>query len=171
MPLNDRRRLLIVSRRLVVFAALSLLATGLVFALTFYFDQRLMMSWLCFECGLLGGFVSIQQRLRKIAGEELALLSESWTTIMVIPIYGGIFALVLYILFLSGLVQGHLFPVFYVPTFQVPPTTEDVLNLLKTTYPATPQDFAKFIFWSFVAGFSERLVPQIIQKVSNPPAE
>lgn len=167
MSTSDRRRLLIISRRLVMFAALSLLATGILFGLTLYLGERLMMSWLCFECGLLGGFVSIQQRLRKIEGEELALLSESWATIMLIPIYGGVFALVLYVLFLSGLVRGHLFPEFYVPTFHSPPTTEDVVAFLKTSYPVSAPDVAKFVFWSFVAGFSERFVPQIIHKVSR----
>lgn len=167
MPTEDYKRLLIISRRLVLFAALSLITTGVLFWLTYYQQERLMMSWLSFECGLLGGFVSIQQRLRKIQGEELALLSESWATILVIPIYGGIFALVLYVLFLSGLVEGHLFPSFYMPAFNTPPTTSDLVAFLKTSYPASGPDVAKFIFWSFVAGFSERFVPQIVHQVSN----
>ena len=160
-------RLLIVSKRLVIFAALSLLATTVVFASTFMFYERLMISWLSFECGIIGGFVSIQQRLRKINDEELSLLSHSWAMILVIPIYGGIFALVLYVLFISDLVQGDLFPEFYVPPFSVPPTTQDIAELLRTTYPNSGADFAKLMFWTFVAGFSERFVPQIIQKVSS----
>lgn len=70
-------------------------------------------------------------------------------------------------LFLSGLIDGHLFPDFWVPEFQHPPTTEDIRNLLTTSYPSSAADFAKFAFWSFAAGFSERLVPQIIQKVTS----
>jgi hypothetical protein len=160
-------RLLIVSKRLVIFAALSLLATTVVFASTFMFYERLMISWLSFECGIIGGFVSIQQRLRKINDDELSLLSHSWAMILVIPIYGGIFALVLYVLFISGLVEGDLFPDFYEPPFSVPPTTQDIAELLRTTYPSSGADFAKLMFWTFVAGFSERFVPQIIQKVSS----
>ena len=161
------KRLLIISKRLLIFAALSLLATTVVFALTYIFQQRLMISWLVFECGIIGGFVSIQQRLKNISVEELRLLSESWATILVVPIYGGIFALVLYILFLGGLIQGHLFPSFYIPAFASPPSTGDIVGFLGKTYPAQGSDVAKLIFWSFVAGFSERLVPQIIHKVSQ----
>lgn len=126
-----------------------------------------MVSWLAFECGIIGGFVSIQQRLKNIESEELLLLSESWATILVIPIYGGIFSLVLYVLFLAGLVQGHLFPVFYIPEFASPPTSENIVAFLTQTYPAQGVDVAKLIFWSFVAGFSERFVPQIINKVAK----
>lgn len=167
MEAQQTRQLLIISKRLLIFAALSLVATGLLFALTLYFKQRLMISWLVFECGIIGGFVSIQQRLRKIDPEELKLLSESWATILVIPIYGGIFSLVLYVLFLAGLVQGHLFPSFYIPDFSIPPSTEDVVSFLSQTYPSQGSDMAKLMFWSFVSGFSERFVPQIIHKVAN----
>lgn len=163
------RRLLVISRRLLVFAALSLVVTTVLFGVTYRFEERLMISWLVFQCGIIGGFVSIQQRLRRIGDDELALLSESWATILVVPVYGGIFALLLYALFLGGLVQGHLFPVFYVPAFADPPTTADVVRFLTTAYPSQGADLAKLVFWSFVAGFSERFVPQIIQGVSQQP--
>ncbi len=159
--------LLTVSKRLLIFAALSLVFTVIIFSVTLLFNDRLMISWLVFECGIIGGFVSIQQRVKTIDSEELNLLSESWATILVIPIYGGIFALLLYVLMLSGLISGHLFPDFYIPPFEIPPTTKNVSNFLAQTYPAQGVDVAKLIFWSFVAGFSERFVPQIINKVSN----
>jgi hypothetical protein len=167
MDESRTRMLLIISRRLLLFAALSLLATSLLFAMTLFWNERLMVSWLAFECGIIGGFVSIQQRLRKIKTDELVLLSQSWATILVIPIYGGIFALVLYVLFLSGLVEGHLFPKFYIPEFSIPPTTENVVAFLSETNPSQGSDMAKLIFWTFIAGFSERFVPQIIQQVST----
>ena len=116
---------------------------------------------------LLGRDISIQQRLKKIGTEELELLSESWATILVIPIYGGIFSLVLYTLFLSGIIDGHMFPNFSIAQFSKYPTTDDVVGFLTKTYPSQGSDIAKLIFWSFVAGFSERFVPQIIHKVSS----
>lgn len=161
------RQLLIVSRRLVIFAAASIVITGLLFGLTLIFEQRLMVSWLCLECGIVGGFVSVQQRLGKIKNDELAMLSESWAAILVIPIYGGIFALLLYVMFLAELVQGNLFPTFYVPAFSDPPQTSDLVTFLRETYPKQGADFAKLILWSFVAGFSERFVPQIISSVAS----
>ena len=161
------KRLLIISKRLLIFAALSLALTALVFAITLYANERLMISWLVFECGIIGGFVSIQQRLKQIGTEELELLAESWATILVIPIYGGIFSLLLYTLFLSGIIDGHMFPDFAIASFAKTPTTEDIVGFLNQTYPAQGSDLAKLIFWSFVAGFSERFVPQIIHKVSS----
>jgi hypothetical protein len=167
MTENRTKKILIISKRLLIFAGLSLLLTSLVFGITLFFQERLMVSWLIFECGIIGGFVSIQQRLKQIGTEELSLLSESWATILVVPIYGGIFALVLYVLFISGLIQGHLFPQFYMPEFDNPPSNQNIVDLLSMTYPAQGSDLAKLIFWSFVSGFSERFVPQIIHKVSS----
>ena len=167
--IDRQHRILRVTKRLLIFAGISLVLTVLIFLPTFYCGYRLFISWLAFECGIIGGFVSIQQRLKSIQDDELGLLSTSWASILLVPIYGGIFALALYIIFLSGLIEGTMFPEFAVPTFDDPPTTENIVDLLRQTYPKTAGDFAKLIFWSFVAGFSERFVPQIIHKVGQTP--
>ena len=139
-----------------------------IFAKTLLNGDRFMASWACFGCGLLGGFVSIQQRLKRFGDDELDLLSQSWFQVLLIPVYGGLFGLVLYIGFLSGIVEGSLFPHFAIPTFSAPmPTTEDMRNFFSQTYPATGADVAKFLFWSFVAGFSERFVPQILDQTQR----
>lgn len=163
--MERHKNLLIISRRLLIFAAISLLVLAGLFAVTLIVD-KFFISWFCFVCGIVGGFVSIQQRLSKIKDEELSLLSESWATIMVIPIFGGIFALVLYMSFLSGILKGDLFPEFSMPTFGKPTTSENLIDFFLKTYPEEAVDFAKLAFWSFVAGFSERFVPQIIGKVT-----
>lgn len=165
--MEKHRMMLTISKRLLIFAAASLLLTSLIFGITYSFGERFMISWFGFQCGIIGGFVSIQQRLKNIDNEELKLLSESWATILVVPIYGGIFSLVLYLLFLSGLVKGHLFPEFFIPEFAFPPTTENIKQFFNSTYPLTGADFSKFAIWSFIAGFSERFVPQIIRKISS----
>ena len=108
------RRILAVSKRLLVFTGVSLLLTAVLFLLAFYF-QRFPVSWFCFECGIIGGFVSIQQRLKEVGDEELEYLGQSWTAILMIPVFGGVFSLVLYLLFLSGIVESALFPDFAIP--------------------------------------------------------
>ncbi|MEK8086925.1 hypothetical protein WNB94_10930 [Aquabacterium sp. A3] len=154
-----------ITKRLILMTSLALAVVVAIFASSFIFQQRLMVSWLCFGCGLLGGFVSIQQRLKNLPDEELELLSESWFQILLVPVYGGIFSLVLYVGFLSDIVSGPLFPRFAVPPFSEPlPTADDLINFLRSTYPATGPDLAKLLFWTFVAGFSERFVPQILQQ-------
>lgn len=152
-----------VTKRLILMTTVALLLVAGLFALTLRGD-RFMVSWASFGCGLLGGFVSIQQRLKRLTDQELELLSSSWFQIVLIPIYGGIFALVLYLAFLSKIIEGNVFPHFSSPSFTQPlPTTSDVRNFFSQTYPTTGEDLAKLLFWSFVSGFSERFVPQILQ--------
>src|SRR6185437_16406897 len=118
------------------------------FGATLYLRAHFMVSWVCFGTGLLGGFVSIQQRLKKVSDAELELLSQSWFQIILIPVYGGLFALTLYVGFLSQIVTGELFPKFYIPPFHAPPTTADVQAFFAETYPVSGADMAKLLFWS-----------------------
>lgn len=160
--------LLVITRRLIIMTGIALLFVVCVFGMTFFFGERFMVSWACFGCGLVGGFVSIQQRLKKVGNEELELLSRSWFQILLIPVYGGVFALVLYIGFLGGVVEGPLFPSFSIPAFTEPlPTRDDIQNFFASTYPSSGSDVAKLLFWSFVAGFSERFVPQILDRTQQ----
>jgi hypothetical protein len=158
----------ILTKRLIMMTAVSVLLIGVIFGTSFYFNQRFMMTWAGFLCGIIGGFVSIQQRMPKVSDEELALLTTSWFQILLVPIFGGIFSLVLYCIFLSGIMTGNLFPVFSMPKPPVTgPDTNFIVDIFTKTFPATGEDFAKFIFWSFVAGFSERFVPQIVTKAAS----
>lgn len=119
---------------------------------------------LVFIAGLLGGFVSIQQRLPNIELEELKVLSNSWFSIALIPINGGIFALALMLMFIGNIIDGSLFPQYAQKEIG---GTEDFLKWLTEGYPKTNVDIAKLLVWSFVAGFSERFVPQIIRTTTN----
>jgi hypothetical protein len=160
--------ILLVTKRLIIMAATSLLLISAIFGVALYTKNRLMVSCVVFGCGLTGGFVSIQQRLNKIGDPELEILSRSWFQILLIPIYGGIFALVLYVLFISGIIQGHLFPEFYIPAPEgAIPTAAYIKRVLLETLPSTGQDFTKLVFWSFFSGFSERYVPQVIGNVAK----
>lgn len=129
-----------------------------------------------FMFGLVGGFVSIQQRLPSIEADELKLLSESWHSILMIPVNGGIFAVVLMLMFLSGLIEGEMFPNFYRVPFDSSSCLdkpscdafkESVMNWFQYTFPEDSHSMGKLLFWSFVAGFSERFVPQIIRTTTS----
>lgn len=164
---DRRQKYLRVTKKLLLFVGISLAITVILFSFAFYNTNRFFVSWLVFQCGIIGGFVSIQQRLNAIDKEELDLLAESWASILLIPIYGGIFSLILYIIFLAKLIQGGLFPEFYMPEFSPIVTDNDIHRFLRECYPLTGPDFAKLVFWSFVAGFSERFVPQIISSLTS----
>jgi hypothetical protein len=156
-----------VTKRLILMTAAAVAAVTIIFGVSLLLGQRLMLTQLAFSCGIVGGFVSIQQRLKTVSDEELELLARSWFQLVLVPIFGGVFALVLYCVFLSGIVSGQLFPAFAMPAPPASgPDTRFVIDLMVKTYPATGPDLAKFLFWSFAGGFSERLVPQIVTKMS-----
>lgn len=166
--MSRMERLHLLTRRLIILTGIALVFFVALFGITLLLKYRLMISWLVFICGIIGGFVSIQQRVKNIADDELELLCGSWFQILLVPIFGAVFSLVLYCIFLSGLLNSDIFPRFYFPQpLPSGPDSDFVVRVLRETYPSTGPDLAKLIFWSFVAGFAERLVPQIITNITN----
>ena len=115
MDETDRQKYLqIVTRKLVGLTAGCLLVPVFIFYILLAFGfvalTQTYLVLLVFLAGLIGGFVSIQQRLPAIGLGELKELSNSWLSILLIPINGGIFAIVLHVIFLSGIIKGGLFP-------------------------------------------------------------
>lgn len=165
--MNDRqKRIVTVSKVLVIATGLALLLPIATLGAAMWSDQLILLTPLAFGCGVIGGFVSIQQRLQGISDVELCLLSESWTSVFIIPLFGGIFALVLYVLFMTEIFNIAIFPKFYLPPF-IGLRDYDLVSYVRESYPESAPDMAKLMFWTFVAGFSERFVPQVIQSVSN----
>lgn len=166
--MNDSERqkyLQIITQRLIIFtmAVLVLVAIGIYVFLHLYSgSSHSGLVTLAFTAGLLGGFVSIQQRLPRIGLSELKILADSWISITLIPINGGIFALVLMLMFVGKIIQGQLFPIY--PGDIAITDSASFYNWISGAYPVTGTEVAKLLFWSFAAGFSERLVPQIIHK-------
>ncbi len=129
-----------------------------------------------FSAGIIGGFVGLQRRLKIMSEDDLALLANSWVYVCLSPLVGGILAVVLYVLFISTLISGDLFPKFIpdaVPKL-LPDTRELCLEAKKGfsvifAVHGESVDYAKMMFWSFIAGFSERFVTDIISKFENTP--
>lgn len=119
-----------------------------------------------FLCGVIGGFVSIYQRLHNLDDSEIEYLSSSKSSLLIIPLIGGVFSLVLLLMFLGNLVQGELFPIYNSSEFKIS-NIKTFYFWLENNYPKTGEDVAKLLFWSFVAGFSERFVPRLINNLEN----
>jgi hypothetical protein len=109
--------------------------------------------------GFIGGFVGLQRRLKELTVEDLELMGSSWICTLLSPLVGGVLAFLLYILFLSGLLSGQLFPQFAIDTGQF---SANGFGSLFFQHAANYNDYAKLLFWCFVAGFSERFVTDII---------
>lgn len=110
-------------------------------------------------CGVIGGFVSLQRRLKDLTLQDLELLANSKVYLMLAPMVGGVLAMVLYLIFLSGLLRGDMFPEFV------------SLSADKTTgFPTIFEqygkygfsDYAKLLVWAFIAGFSEKFVTNVL---------
>jgi len=110
--------------------------------------------------GQIGGFVGLQRRLKQMSDHDLELITRSWLYTVLSPLVGGILALLLFILFLSDLLQGDFFPKFVLDGSGAP---QHYLSLLDF-HGAKAADYAKLIFWSFLAGYSEKFVIDIVSQ-------
>jgi hypothetical protein len=113
--------------------------------------------------GAMGGFVSLLQRLKNSPGsytDELLELQHAHTSVLCQAVsLGGIFALVLLAMFEGGIVSGAVFP--------SAPTGDISFTRLGAALYDSAAELTKVMFWSFVAGFAERLVPDMIDRVTK----
>lgn len=124
---------------------------------------------LIFIAGTVGGVVNSFRRLQKLSLSQTRKYSPMTGWLIMIQIYvspfvGGVFAIVLYLIFMSGLVKGALFPAFNTANEQAFTTFAE---FAANTMPNTNADMAKAIVWGFIAGFSEGMVPNFISKITK----
>jgi len=123
---------------------------------------------LLFLCGALGGITNTYLRLREIPANEKDLLDPLTNKLAILQVYvspviAGVFGFILYSLFLSGIVQGSLFPDFSGIDLKF----DSVVGLFTDVAPANNLDAARALIWAFIAGFSERMVPNILDRVAK----
>jgi hypothetical protein len=119
--------------------------------------------------GMLGAFFSALMRLYGVDQASIALISPTVQQLggrylmmysLVPPVIGAIAAVVLYLVFIGKLLEGALFPAISCVPDQVCTSLMDIMNYYA---PTKPEDYGKALVWSFAAGFSERLVPDMLQ--------
>jgi hypothetical protein len=119
--------------------------------------------------GAMGGLLSMQQRYQNAPREgdpidNINQLSQGWSRIFLPAISGALFAVLLYMLIIAGLVEGDLFPKLSIPASDGSSQGLAIHDLLNQARPSSASDYAKLIVWSFVAGFAERFVPDTLSK-------
>src|SRR5690554_5257493 len=82
-----------INRRLIIVSAVLLLVCSAGFIVPFIMKGRMLIPVICLVFGILGGFMSLEQRLGRLPAEAHDLLSGSWFQVVLRPLYGGIFAL------------------------------------------------------------------------------
>ncbi|MDH5178036.1 MAG: hypothetical protein OEZ39_19070 [Gammaproteobacteria bacterium] len=121
-----------------------------------------------FLTGALGGLCNSYLRMKNVpsavntmqdpVSNRLAILQA-----YISPLVAGILGILLFSLFLTGMITGSLFPDFN----GVNEKYHNMYEQFRQVAPKTYLDAAKSLVWSFIAGFSERLVPNIIDKMAQ----
>jgi hypothetical protein len=130
------------------------------------FGARIDVMTVIFFAGSTGAVVNNYFRLAKISTNPSALGPALDNKVVIIQFYvslliAGILGFVMYGLCVSGLLQGALFPKFT----QTGAAYTSVTSFLDTLAPETNLDTAKALIWAFIAGFSERLIPNILDRL------
>jgi hypothetical protein len=124
---------------------------------------------LYFLAGCVGGITNHYRRLQSLplTEEQLTSITSPYSFIIqsiASPCLGGVFAVTLYLAFGSSLIKGPLFPEF--TGAGEPYNSDEGLKGLFDLIPCTNKDVAMMFIWAFVAGFSERFVPNWLDKLA-----
>lgn len=124
--------------------------------------------------GILGSLVSI---LIRVISTEETITKEDFNGLttsgkfyfisyaLIPPLIGAISAVVLYLIFAGEMIAGSLFPVFHCELGEDKCTSFD--QFVSNYSPKGSINYAKAIVWGFIAGFSERLLPNILDSFTD----
>lgn len=124
--------------------------------------------------GMVGAVMSIFRRIQvtqitPISDPvvELSSLEHGKIGIWLSMFSGGVFAVVLYILFASGLFTVPGVTPYFSQAGASPLSGFTLYSFADAVGPKNYQDFAKVVAWSFAAGFLERLVPDVLDRLGQ----
>lgn len=120
--------------------------------------------------GVIGGFVSSQRRMQGLPTDGDPLISifgldNAGYYLWLSPLLGAIFAVVLMMMFVGGMLKGAIFPEFLHVVASRPGLS--FFDTVWGTLPVDSENYGKLLVWSFLAGFAERLVPDSLDRLSS----
>jgi hypothetical protein len=118
--------------------------------------------------GAFGGCVSVYLKVQGMdfqarSFSELMDLRHGLSTTFFAPLFGAISAGIMFLLFAGDIVGGELFPSIDIPKQTIRPGDYGTLIVSANAEPGP--DSIKLLLWSFVAGFGERLMPNILSRL------
>lgn len=113
--------------------------------------------------GFVGGITNNHFRCLKLMEKPKIVpnLHQLRMQILFSPIIGGVFAALFYLGAAADLIAGEMFPKF------APGDYEDFRCYINTIQPQKLSDTSKLLFWCFVAGFSERFMPNYLDRLAK----
>ena len=120
--------------------------------------------------GIIGGFVSSLRRMQNIPTDTDPLVSifgldGAGYFLWLSPLLGAIFAVLLTLMFVAGILKGTVFPEFVSTTYKN--SAMGFFDFTWNTLPTGTEQYAKLYVWAFLAGFAERLVPDSLDRLTN----
>lgn len=154
---------------------LILMCAAITFVLVFYLVTQQMGTMIfALLIGGVGACISFFLRFSKLGNNELDFLVTSWWAMVVPVLVGVVMGGFIYIVFFAGILTGDggngLFTSNLFPLFTSPKLADGEVLSLKVALeirPESVQDFGKLLVWCFLAGYSERLVPNILDSLER----
>jgi hypothetical protein len=112
-----------------------------------------------FLTGAGGGVISTYFRLKNVAPADIEI--NAILQVYITPIIAGLLGWICYAFFLTEMLKGPLFPNFIGKDLPY-----DDLASVFAIKPEKSLDAAKALLWAFVAGFSEKMIPNILDKLA-----
>ena len=126
--------------------------------------ERFPIAWFIIVAAIIGSAVNQSSRKDNLknAGGGQIIVYLLWKCCVSI-----VFAFVLHLMFIGDLVSGDMFPKYVHTNISNGGAYTNMINFATGVDPESNKDTAKLLVWCFIAGYSEKYVPNLITRISS----